>query len=107
MPATRTAEVRNITLIVSGVPDLPNYTGTLAMVPDRVEIEYRWQHPEYRNSWFEPGRASVKVHGPRRLKSGKPGDAWLSVDFHGGYGKERPDWLVALVAEYMPAEFAA
>ena len=107
MPAIRTAEVRTIAIAVTDVPDLPNYNGTIAMVPAWVEIEYRWQHPDHRDGWFVPGRASVKVSGPRRLKSGNPGTASMTLDFYATHGRDRPDWLTALVTEHLPPEFTA
>lgn len=104
MSATRTAEVRTITVAVSDVPDLLNYRGDIAIVPTLVELTYRWFHPDDRKDWHTPGSATADVSGPRRLKSGKPGadGGRMTITFAASYGNVRPQWLVDLVAEYMP-----
>ncbi|MFD7101904.1 hypothetical protein [Streptomyces celluloflavus] len=100
---TRLTEERAVTIAVTGIPDITTYSGSHSVVPATVTITYRWQHPEHRDSWYEPGATTIKVTGPRRLKSGGAGHGLESVSFYGGRtGRDRPQWLTALVAQHLP-----
>jgi hypothetical protein len=100
--AIRTHQVLTVTIAVTDMPDVPSWDGKFEIVPHTVDIEYRWQNPELRDGWFEPGKASAKVIGARRLKSGAVGQQEVTVDFYSSYGRERPDWLAQLIADNLP-----
>ncbi|GAA1977284.1 hypothetical protein [Kitasatospora viridis] len=102
MTAIRTAEARVITLTIEGPPDLANWDGKFHIVPTTVEIDYRWEHPDHHDSWYQPGGASIKVTGPRRLKSGGIGQQECTFEYHRTAGRECPAWLIELVAQHLP-----
>jgi hypothetical protein len=101
MPTHLATETRVITLTVSDMPDLPSWDGKLHIIPATVEITYRWEHPDHRDDWYQPGQVRITVTGPRRLKSGGAGQQITSV-FHEHGGRPRPDWLTELVNQHMP-----
>lgn len=101
MSATRTGETRTLTFRVDGKPDLPSpYSPTV--VPETVEITYRWLRPEDRDATYQPGRARVKVHGRRRLVSGQLGLPGSSVTRELWIPAAYPAWVTDLVTANLP-----
>lgn len=90
---------------VSGVADLMAPSGRRVVIPARVEISLTLIEGTPRG---DREYAYVAVIGPRRLKSGAAGKpittaGWESARNDGPRGYvARPDWLTALLAEYLP-----
>jgi hypothetical protein len=102
--ATRAEETRTLTFRVTDVPDLPvPYSPTV--VPETVEITYRWLRPEDRPPAYRPGQARVKVSGRRRLVSGQLGLPASAVTRELWNPDTYPAWVTDLVAANLPEDW--
>lgn len=101
-------EIRTeVTVIVpaSGAKDLTDHYTRRIVIPERVELGLnRIVTPDETREW-----AYVSVHGPRRLKSGIPGQeissyGWQDAvtESYDGAPTSRPDWLTTLITEHLP-----
>jgi hypothetical protein len=106
MPVTsqRLSEERTISLQVNGAPDFVDDLSTAVLVPDRLDITYRWVNPDDRPNWHKPVVA-IEISGFRRLKSGKAGTARASLRVSALM--DRPQWLTDIVSAYTPQDWDA
>lgn len=88
---------------VSGCPDLTDPSTGRVVIPAQVEIVAQCiEGSENDRTWLY-----VAVIGPRRLKSGEPGQpiitaSWNKSRVDGARGYvDRPDWLTDLIDEQM------
>lgn len=95
--------VTEVIFPASGAEDLRDPRTGRTVIPERVHVRFtRRVTPEE-----DGGRewASVTVYGPRRLKSGEPGQEIGSFGWAGtflGDPQDRPEWLTGLLADHMP-----
>ncbi|MFJ4828474.1 hypothetical protein ACIP79_00815 [Streptomyces sp. NPDC088747] len=94
----------DVTFALGDVDDLPHVLGDRVVIPERVALRLRREEtPAGMREW-----AIVGVYGPRRLKSGKPGQeisihGWdKAVNDWGHVSTRRPDWLTERLAEHLP-----
>ncbi|MET9705348.1 hypothetical protein [Streptomyces griseus] len=93
-----------IVIPVSGHPDLGDPSNGRYLIPARVEIDVTQIEggPKARTFIY------VSVTGPRRLKSGNPGQPITSIGWDNARNSgrrgyvDRPDWLTAVLDEHMP-----